>query len=212
MNNLCKECIYYGGDSDDNIIRFILGHHPQCPNFSFNKESFLDLFKKQIQLEVEKINNQSIKILKKEISAEKIINRLYLYLCNRYFPITSNSYIYNWESDLLAVNKDSQYITEYEVKISRGDFKADFNKFDKHKIISDCRKYNFSADIPNYFYYATPIGLLDKSEIPEYAGLIEIGIGINITKRAPILHKEKINKEIVDNLLKKIYYKYWQRN
>jgi hypothetical protein len=43
-------------------------------------------------------------------------------------------YMYDWESDIFCVSK-SGYVVEYEIKISRGDFKADLKK-EKHLHIS----------------------------------------------------------------------------
>lgn len=48
--------------------------------------------------------------------------------------ILDNSYVYNWESDFFSVTA-SGYAQEIEVKVSFSDFKADFNKVDKHKIL-----------------------------------------------------------------------------
>lgn len=213
---ICEICTTYGGDSQDSLIRFIAGHHPQCPAFQIDKELFLMEFERQVNLSSLRLIKDTVpdvKVLssgeKEERLSNKITKRLYNYLCARYFPIVSNSYIYSWESDLLAVNKESHYITEYEIKISRADFKADFNKEDKHRIIADSYEYNFSSDIPNYLYYATPPGLLDRSEIPKYAGLIEIGLGVRVMKRPPLLHKDVIDSFMIDKLLKKVYYKYW---
>lgn len=220
---MCNECINYEGDSTDSLIKFIAGHHPACPAFKIDKETFFTEFSRIVGFQVQqKLDSELIKLHneiqrkyilrpdpEKEISQNKILKKLHSYLRYKCFPIVPNSYIYSWESDLLAVNKESRYITEYEVKISRNDFKADFKKFDKHGLIGDCHKYKFSSDIPNYLYYATPPGLLDKSEIPIYSGLIEIGIGVRVVKRAPILHKNKIDIFIIDKLLKKVYYKYW---
>ncbi|MCU0329045.1 MAG: MmcB family DNA repair protein [Chitinophagales bacterium] len=95
----------------------------------------------------------------------------------------------NWEIDVCALNK-TLYLTEYEVKISRSDFKADAKK--RKWIYYKKRMENF---IPNYFYYACPQDLIAKEEIPEYAGLIYITPkGLDIIKRAPLLHKKKQNK------------------
>ena len=61
--------------------------------------------------------------------------------------------------------------------------------------------------IPNRFYYACPEGLIDASEIPNYAGLIYVSQYHAYTeKQALLLHKDKINLDRV--LLDKFYYKY----
>lgn len=59
---------------------------------------------------------------------------------------------------------------------------------------------------PNKFYYACPEGLIQKEEVPKYAGLIWIINGkAEIVKKAPSIHKEKLNLDKV--LLEKFYWK-----
>jgi hypothetical protein len=105
---------------------------------------------------------------------------------------------YDWESDVFIV-KTNGYIYEIEIKISVSDFKADSKKVDKHNRLKS--KLGF---IPNKFFYCTPKGLLKLTDIPDYAGLIEIGEGgfIENKKEAPFLHKEKLDyhKKITDKL------------
>lgn len=149
------------------------------------------------------------------MTSKELIIRLYHYLYSTHYPIVPNSYIYDWESDMLAINKINGYVTEYEIKISRSDFKNDFTKSKKHQLISDTYSYNFNSKfVPNYFYYVTPPGLIDKIELPDYAGLIEIGImKPRIVKKAPKLHKLKaveVDIKLEYNLLKKLYYKFWK--
>jgi len=59
--------------------------------------------------------------------------------------------------------------------------------------------------VPNKFFYAVPDGLIDKKEVPKYAGLIYIKNGMaEIVKRAPFLHKRSNNLKHI--LLDKFYY------
>lgn len=70
-----------------------------------------------------------------------------------------------WECDVLTVTKD-RCATEWELKISRSDFKADFKK-PKHR--------QFRQGDGGYikrFWYVVPQGLVDIHEIPSYAGLM----------------------------------------
>lgn len=124
----------------------------------------------------------------------------------------------------------SGYTYEFEIKISRSDFKADFKKVEKHTLLGmkenfkvipghywEGRRYSPAhTDVrildrrkltPNRFYYVTPKGLLTVSDIPEYAGLLEIeGKKVRITKTAPLLHKEK--QDLTQTLLQKFYWAY----
>lgn len=128
----------------------------------------------------------------------------------KYF--TENLNIYNWESDVLKITK-SNYSYEFEIKISRSDFKNDFkHKKNKHIILENKEDVNK----PNYFYYVVPTDLIKVDEMPDYAGLIYVkGVvfGTNIRyyfteiKKAPKLHKEKLDINEL-NLVDKFYYNY----
>ena len=103
-------------------------------------------------------------------------------------PITSHFQGQRFEEcDVLSVTK-SDYICEYEIKISKSDFKADFKK-DKHKLITE-KKFNETVTLkkagnrifempnpyyaPNYFYFVVPENLIKIEEVPEYAGLVYV--------------------------------------
>lgn len=138
---------------------------------------------------------------------------------SRYYP---NYYIGHWECDVLEVTKDG-YTCEYEVKISKSDFRSDFLKQNK-----DLKKYDSlkSGNRVNYFYYVVPDGLIDVSDIPDYAGLIyAIGCDGNILnnkgdivcqkrvifsiiKEPKVLKIDKITPEEIDIINKRIYFKY----
>lgn len=161
-----------------------------------------------------------------------------------------NLYIFDWESDKFIETR-SGLTYEFEIKISRSDYKNDFkNKKDKHVILEGKEeflpKYEKILDIhkekwkeyyrtdsrkkPNYFYYAVPEGMIDVSEVPEYAGLVYIlkpsddkyhwvdnegkiywGKGFYVVKKAPKLHDAKYT-DIDLKLGEKFYYnmKTWQ--
>lgn len=120
----------------------------------------------------------------------------------------SNIYLFKWESDVFNLSK-SDIVTEYEIKVSRSDFFADFNKTEKHKVLEDAHlKGILNNDMPQYFYYATPKGLLSVDEIPDYAGLVEFnGSYFDKKKEAPKLHSIKFQPEFWEVLAMKLYYK-----
>ena len=112
--------------------------------------------------------------------------------------VIENLYVFKWESDKLIETR-SGLIYEYEIKVSRSDYKNDFkNKKDKH-VILECKEEHipsyeeykkrfahYGSDTsdkhyrtenfkkPNYFYYAVPEGMIDVSEVPSYAGLVYV--------------------------------------
>lgn len=91
---------------------------------------------------------------------------------------------FNGEADCLSLNKNG-FAHEFEVKVSRSDFKADLKK--SKWVYFENR---VERAIPNYFSYACPTGLIQISEIPAYAGLIYLEGGeIEIQKSPKLLHK-----------------------
>lgn len=130
----------------------------------------------------------------------------------KYF--TENLNVYNWESDVLKITR-SGYAYEFEIKISRADFKNDFkHKKKKHTLLESKES---GSKIPNYFYYVVPEGLVSEEEVPEYAGLIYVLGNVNglrrpyyqfqEIKKAPKLHSNKIDENSL-NLIDKFYYNY----
>lgn len=95
---------------------------------------------------------------------------------------------YSSEADVVSILK-SGYVSEYEVKISRSDFKADSKKA-KWKFYDA----KVETGIPNYFYYACPKGLINKDEIQDFAGLIYVHENYcEVIKKAKIIHRYKHN-------------------
>lgn len=107
--------------------------------------------------------------------------------------VLENLYVFSWESDKLIETR-SGLIYEFEIKVSKADFKNDFKKKDKHVILEGKETHIPTFDElepkykeryeknylvshfkkPNYFYYAVPEGLITVEEVPEYAGLIYV--------------------------------------
>jgi len=122
--------------------------------------------------------------------------------------VCPNTNIFGWEADLVAISEAGRAI-EYEIKVSRSDFKAD-NK-GHHKIRKHQNLQFRTPNCPNSFYYAVPAGLIKVEEVPEYAGLLTVCVHIlkgefqlasgrrtqefpvvEIVKRAPLLHGNAI--------------------
>lgn len=109
------------------------------------------------------------------------------------------------EMDFMRID-EQDYVNEYEIKVSKSDFKDEFiAKVDKHNLLST--RHN---SCPNRYWLAAPSGIIDKDDVPEYAGLIEYikekdgTFRQRIVKRAPLL-----NSIITDpkSLFYKAYYK-----
>lgn len=84
---------------------------------------------------------------------------------NKAYP---NTYLDSWECDVLEVTK-SGYTYEYEIKVSRADFKADKLKQKHGESKYDTLQ---AGKRVNYFSYVCPQGLITPDEVPEWAGLI----------------------------------------
>jgi len=151
-----------------------------------------------------------------------IIKKLRSYFQNGYSYQISNAFIFahDWESDFFCTNREG-WAFEFEVKISRADFKADVSKNKHEAFKTGCitrptnwdrenNKWNripiAKAFIPNRFYYAVPEGLITKEEVPEYAGLITVGSYAKIIKRAPFIHRRKL--EFRKILCDKFYHRW----
>ena len=140
-------------------------------------------------------------------------------LAERQFPIYLPNYQNRGfsEADVFGISKAGQ-MYEYEIKVSKSDFLADFkNKQHKHNLLKERKALHTYKrwergkmtdetydiiNLPNRFYYVCPAGLIGLSEIPDYAGLIYIsdaGLCVEI-KLAPILHHHKANEAIYRNV------------
>jgi len=142
------------------------------------------------------------------LTSKDIVRALRLLFFSHKYVI-NNAYVFDWESDFFSVS-ESGYVYEIEIKVTRSDFKDDFNKTEKHILLESKGEKNASK-MPNKFFYAAPKGLLKTIEIPEYAGLIEVeGFDImpNVAKNAPFLHRTDVFSSIKDKLLDKFYYRY----
>lgn len=132
----------------------------------------------------------------------------------------------NWfECDVFEITK-AGYFVEYEIKVSVEDFKADAEKRrssrwryvqgqvvspstdKKHDLISSA-----SDACPSRFFYCAPEGVLDKSDIPPWAGLLEFWDEkrqIPFCKsviNAPTIHRRKPDAKILEHARSVVYYR-----
>lgn len=124
------------------------------------------------------------------------------------------------EMDVSAVNS-SDYILEYELKISRSDFTKEKNAIEnkpngdkqkriKHKYMKyvyknkSLKKWKTKIKkIPNRYYIVCPLNMIKIEEVPDYSGLIYVDNDKYIEiKKAPLLHKEKINTKTITRFAK----------
>ena len=114
----------------------------------------------------------------------------------KFHIVCENIHNFLGEADVLSISK-SNMVYEFEVKISKSDFKADKNKHKfAHYAIPD------EDNTPNYFSYVCPEDLISINEIPIYAGLFYVVYGELIQIKSPKRIHKLIHKEL--NLLHKI--------
>lgn len=139
-----------------------------------------------------------------------------------------NAYLFEWESDFISVTR-AGLVHEFEIKVSRSDYLADFKKHKharqvlqtgKMKIVSHVPGWTREYDCarPNYFWYVIPEGLVHVEEIPDYAGLLTV-VWLDLydgplpvlseKKRAPRLHREKATDRQLLQLGQKAVFRYW---
>lgn len=120
------------------------------------------------------------------------------------------------EADAIAISK-AGIITEFEIKMSRADFFADFRK-PKHEVFKSGMKvlegnlHGLINKYPNKFYFAVPKNLVSIDEVPEYAGLIYLNkyslqthpgqtfIDFQFVRKAPYIHKMKAEDELIKSI------------
>jgi len=154
----------------------------------------------------------------KNLTAEKIKEVLQAYLCepkpSRYVFLEEVQMVDGRIADALAIECYGACMRQgYEVKISRSDFRADINQPDKQQAL---------MEMVHRFYYVTPDRMINKSEVPEGAGLIEIaphrsenrrnidGFQVDIKKKPDHNSQAKMPEGMWQQLLKKAwgYYAY----
>lgn len=121
-----------------------------------------------------------------------------------------NYYYDGFEADVFRLTSKGQ-IVEYEIKLTKADFWADFKKSYKNSkkelvVKHDSLKNGLRC---NRFSFVVPSGLIDISDIPDYCGLIyveENGL-LKTIKNARLLHKESVNDSFYKYLSSKLYWR-----
>lgn len=135
-----------------------------------------------------------------------------------------------WECDIFRVLK-SGYTHEYEIKLSKSDYMADFKKqivvaerlnkppIYKHDLLK--RKCDVG---PNRFSFVFgSVALLNSVEVPDYAGILvhkeihaltfsgerEIYFALRSIRNAPLLHKKKVEDKVMEQVNKSLYHRFW---
>ncbi len=147
--------------------------------------------------------------------ADKIKDRLLIYCKGHGYEIViPNFFMSLYEMDMFRLMQ-SGFVIEYEIKISKSDFKADFEKGTtnwrgekieggKHEDLKGGKR------ICNRFFFVAPEGIIDVKDVPEYAGLIVYkNDTLHMVKNAPLLHKRKAtdDKNLFKNLAERLSFR-----
>jgi hypothetical protein len=160
----------------------------------------------------------SINKIKRDNSKSKnIAGSLLMYLYEKqHSPVTTSFTGCGLaECDVLSISK-SDYIYEYEIKISRSDYKRDFIKPKHSNIINEKYTKTIKKELnylsANYFTYVVPTGLISIEEVPVYAGLIYFNedLTFDVIKKPVLIHKtkatEKFIRKVAHNLSCKLIF------
>jgi hypothetical protein len=148
------------------------------------------------------------------VKEQHIQNLLFSWLVDKkHLFITPNVRLFGrYESDLISVSR-SHFIYEYEIKVSRDDFFAEFRRKElKHARLS--KPVNFKKRIPNYFNFVFPADLYanwDDDPVPEYAGVVVVdGDGrAKQVQAARCLHRVRADQREIDYLGRGLMFRYW---
>lgn len=127
---------------------------------------------------------------------------------NRFEIMSPNAYIGSFELDFVGVRR-SGFVDEFEIKMSRPDFLADFRKSsdegEKHLLLMSGKL------VTNNFTFVCPTDLIKPDEIPEQYGLIYVSPkgGILEVRRPKRLHERKITAHQRERIYMKLYYRWW---
>lgn len=132
--------------------------------------------------------------------------------------IVPNVKLWSWEADLISVTK-AGYVYEYEIKCTRADFLRDQEK-KRHKQLSNIQEKGRASSYyqgPSRFFYVVPAGVVEKDEMPVYAGLLEMRkkprgrrLYSLSASEAPRLHGNKIEEDRRRYLARGLMHRYWE--
>ena len=141
-----------------------------------------------------------------------IQNHLYAWCTEKRHPVTIDNCgaCTIGKADLISVTK-ARLVHEFEVKRSVADYNREFETKDtKHKRLG--RADNRLMALPNYFWFATPEGLLDVDMLPDYAGLMVVtGDGCEVARDAPRIHEDNLSDKDRRYIERGLTYRYWDQ-
>ena len=130
-----------------------------------------------------------------------------------------------WENDVFELT-DAGYWREYEVKVTLADYKRDAGKRKEKWVARGTYRTDVKHELlaegsergPGRFWFVAPAGLIPLSELPGWAGLIEVTdrgprhsrrwrYATAVMKDAPQLHKGKCPEKVVSHARGTCYWR-----
>ncbi len=124
----------------------------------------------------------------------------------------------NYEADMVMISAGE--VTEFEIKTSLSDFRADFKK-PKHAAFAKLFERGLylphaKEALPNRFYFVLPAAL-GINQVPSYAGLLLVhqgeggeATGLELLSKAPRLHSRLCSPEQWRAFGRSLHARYWQ--
>lgn len=164
----------------------ICGHRPDCSQFKIDP----DLFCERIETIVEKAAEKRLIAELPKLQAmyepkkkdpdklsERMVQQKMFWWLNRKghkYVVPNFTTFESGEMDLCSVLK-SGVVHEYEIKISKQDFRRDCKKTKKREILTKIQANSKDRPLrsaPNHFVYVLPDKLVDPAEVPDFAGIV----------------------------------------
>lgn len=144
----------------------------------------------------------------------KAFIKQYAFRSSYKFFIPNCYYLPDNEADIFCI-KPSLFTAEYEVKLTKADFFNDAKKQVIYEGMSE-QKHSLLENgklKPNYFTYIIKEGIVDISDIPDFAGVYEAyekkgSILFRCIRKPKRLHRNKITSEQLIKYLYKMAYRY----
>ncbi len=124
-----------------------------------------------------------------------------------------------WECDLICITK-AGYFREYEIKLTKSDFKADAKKARYLRARGRNQPVELKHDQlflgnergPRQFWYVCPSGLIEPRELPNFAGLVWVKLegwpNIQEIRKAPFLHSKKSAPDVSESIRRNGHLRY----
>lgn len=166
-------------------------------------------------------------ITKKRLTAKELQQCIYtLYKSKNYRYFSLNTFGFgDFEADFVAIHPENQFCVEFEIKMSKSDFHADFKKKNKHELLKNGKW------VSNQFFFVAEKGVLDLKQIPNHLGLIEVSkvtkwkvikkkfvtkrkrtyvYNIAVTKNAQVLHQREFPDHLLIKVLTSVMHKFFE--